>query len=179
MVSPGALVKVLLAAASLAAGEPALTPVPGAGAPQALSQAAASRDLPLLPERPAGPKYSNPTRWEYITVVTLLSAPFTALWYGLVFGIVEIIVQHGTVPPKFSTPMYEGLAAAAGATSLGIALVSVNWGGQGKPLSATASTMPPSSPSTIPSTIPSTVPSPVPAPVPSPIASPSPAASHG
>src|ERR1700722_5755520 len=106
MVSAGALVKVLLAAASLAAGEPALTPgpSPSAVAPSALSRAAASRDLPLLPERPASPGYSNPTRWEYITVVTLLSAPFTALWYGLVFGIVEICVQR-QAPPKFSPPM--------------------------------------------------------------------------
>jgi hypothetical protein len=172
MVSPGALVKVLLAAASLAAGEPALTPVPspGAGAPQALSQASAARDLPLLPERPASPKYANPTRWEYITVVTLLSAPFTALWYGLVFGIVEICVQ-GHVPPKFSPTMYEGLAAAAGATSLGIALVSVSWGGQGKPLSATASA--------VPSPVPSRIPYPMPAPAPSPTPSTRPlAASH-
>jgi hypothetical protein len=150
MVSPAALVKVLLAAASLAALEPALTPGPAAGAPRALSQSASTSDLPLLPERPAHPQYSNPTRWEYITVVTLLSAPFTALWYGLVFGIVEIVVQHGAVPPKFSTPMYEGLAAAAGATSLGIALVSVSWGGQARPLSAGAG----SSPSPIPSKTP-------------------------
>jgi hypothetical protein len=143
MVSPAALVKVLLAAASLAAGEPALSPGPnplsGTGAARASSPAAAARDLPLLPERPAPPKEVNPTRWEYVTVVTLLSAPFTALWYGLVFGIVEIFVQHGRVPPKFTTPMYEGLCAVAGATSLGIALVSVHWGGQGRDLSATAS----------------------------------------
>lgn len=169
MVSPGALVKVLLAAASLAAGEPAVTPGPGpaAVAPRSLSRAAAARDLPLLPERPASPKYSNPTRWEYVTVVTLLSAPFTALWYGLVFGIVEICVQ-GHAPPKFSTPMYEGLAAAAGATSLGIALVSVTWGGQGRPLSATASPVPSRSPYPGPSPVPSPIAAPMPSPVPSP-----------
>jgi subtilisin family serine protease len=173
MVSPGALVKVLLAAASLAAGEPALTPgpSPGAAAPTALSQAAAARDLPLLPERPAGPKANNPTRWEYITVVTLLSAPFTALWYGLVFGIVEICVQR-QAPPKFSPAMYEGLAAAVGATSLGIALVSVSWGGQAKPLSAASASGP--------SPMPSRIPAPSPTPFPSPLPSPRPlAASHG
>jgi hypothetical protein len=109
---------------------------PAAEAVQAVKLSPTSQELPLLPKRPQHPKLQNPSRWDYITVVTLLSAPFTVLWYGLAVGAVESVAQRGDhllrVPPKFNSDLYAGVGAAALGTSLGIALFSVSWGDQGR-----------------------------------------------
>jgi len=91
-----------------------------------------TQDLPLLPARPPLPKLEKPAPWEYFTVVTLLSAPFTVLWCGLVAVVAESIAQHGAIPPKFSSSTYIAVGIAAGASSLGIGLFSISWGNSTK-----------------------------------------------
>jgi hypothetical protein len=82
----------------------------------------------LLPERPKPPKLDQSVAWEYVTVVTLISAPFTSLASVVLAAVVEGIAQ-GHFPPNFSRPVLAATAGVAGATSLGIGLVSFNWGG--------------------------------------------------
>ncbi|MGH7441606.1 MAG: hypothetical protein ACREKE_02910 [bacterium] len=74
--------------------------------------------------------------------MTLLSAPFTALWCGLVAGLAECVIQR-KIPPKFGTAQYELVGTMALAGSVSIALVSVGWGGPSRPkASADATTNP-------------------------------------
>jgi hypothetical protein len=93
--------------------------------------------LPLLPERPKPPKDAPSVPWEYFTVVTLISTPFTALWCALVATVVESVAQD-RFPPTFSGPVIAATAAVAGTASVGIGLVSLYWGGS-PPLTTTAS----------------------------------------
>lgn len=155
MVISAALSTLLWAAASLGATPQTLalsgtarSLVPLSATPQALT-ATATRDLPLLPKRPPVPKLEQAVPWEYFTVVTLLSAPFTVLWSGLIAGAVEFVAQGGrSFPPKFSSSAYAIVGGVAASASVGIGLFSLSWGGQGAPrtLSATASPTPDLSP---------------------------------
>ncbi|HTB21545.1 MAG TPA: hypothetical protein VK914_02440 [bacterium] len=133
MVRSLALAALLLAAQCPAGAQTDAAPLSPSAPPRAAAKAdsATAQELPLLPKRPQHPKLQNPSRWEYITVVTLLSAPFTVLWYGLAVGAVESVAQR-RLPPKFNSGLYAGVGAAALGTSLGIALFSVSWGRQGK-----------------------------------------------
>jgi hypothetical protein len=181
MVIPAALSTLLLAAACLSAAGVA-TPGPLSATPQALTAttsvsqalalsgtarslvplsatpqtltATAAHDLPLLPKRPPEPKLEKAVPWEYFTVVTLLSAPFTALWSGLIFGIVEVAAQGGKLPPKFSSSDYAVVGAVAGSASVGIGLFSLSWGGQGAPQPLSVTVRAGASPTPVPTPIP-------------------------
>lgn len=108
----------LCAAMNLAAGEPL-----------ALSPAAASADLlPALPSRPAPLKREPNVRWETFSATTLVSLPFTAFWALLGALIVGGVVQK-RFPPEIDQPLLTSAAVVAGTASLGIGLISVNWGG--------------------------------------------------
>lgn len=130
-----------LGAALLAAAWLALPPSPAAGATPpgaatALSRgaqadavsASAQGALEALPGRPSPPPLEPNVPWQDISAVTLVSLPFTAFWS--VLGALAVAgISQGHFPPEIGTPMLAGAAIVAGSASLGIGLISVQWGG--------------------------------------------------
>lgn len=99
----------------------------------------ASRDLPMLPPRPLPAEHQKNIGWEDFTVVTVISAPFTALWCGLGAAVVSAF-SRGRLPLSTSSPLFGAAAGTAALASVTIGLVSVNWGGSSgpAPLSSTS-----------------------------------------
>lgn len=119
-----------LTAASALAAAPAVQPL-------ALSPtAAASAELPALPPRPAPLKREPNVGWESFAASTLVSMPFTAFWALLGALLVGGVAQQ-RFPPEFDQALLTGAAAAAGAASVSIGLISVQWGGGSSPAAAT------------------------------------------
>jgi hypothetical protein len=122
---------------------------PAAGAVSATAQplsASANAELPALPPAPLPPLKTENSAWESFAGVTLLSAPFTALWSVLGALAVEGFAQ-GQFPPDFGRDRAKATlstaAAVAGGGSLLIGLVSVQWGGsKASGLSPTAQASP-------------------------------------
>jgi hypothetical protein len=115
-----------------------------AGAPALLAAdlsptAAAQEDAELaaLPARPAPLQREPNVAWEDFTASTLVSMPFTAFWALLGALLVGGVAQQ-RFPPEFDQNLLAGAAAAAGAASLTVGLVSVKWGGSKDPGSAAA-----------------------------------------
>ena len=99
-----------------------------------LSASALTLDLLDLPPRPTPPAHAKDVAWEDFTVVTLISAPFTALWDGLGAYVVGAISQD-RFSPAFTKSLIVGAAAVAGTASVTIGLVSVSWGRGSAPAS--------------------------------------------
>jgi hypothetical protein len=96
--------------------------------------------------RPTPPPHTANARWEDFTAVTLLSAPFTAFWSVLGAVLVATVSQSRgqgkLVFPNMGTPELTSAAMVAATASVSIGLVSVQWGGSSRPVSATASPLP-------------------------------------
>ncbi|HTB34727.1 MAG TPA: hypothetical protein VK842_07680 [bacterium] len=102
--------------------------------------------LAEMAPRPSPPEHRANARWEDFTAVTLLSAPFTAFWSVLGAVLVSTVSQsreHGRLAaPSMGTPELTSAAMIAGAASVSIGLVSVQWGGSPRGESGTAAPLP-------------------------------------
>jgi|GEM_PF-3158771 hypothetical protein len=145
----------LLLSLALSAGAQGLSPTASAPAPaaapasptaQGLSPTARSLSpaadvLADMAPRPKPPEHPASARWEDFTAVTLLSAPFTAIWAVLGAAVVAKISQSRENNPNFfptmGTPELSGAAMVAAAASVSIGLISVQWGGSPRAVSGT------------------------------------------
>jgi hypothetical protein len=125
----------------LTGGAQALSGTAQAPGAAALSPTAEPLDLPALPERPKPIQHTKNNPIEDFTAVTLISAPFTALWCGVAALLVGAAVQD-RFPPTFNSTLVACAGAAAGATSVGIGIVSVQWGPRAAPAGPDARTAP-------------------------------------
>ena len=145
-------IALLLSLSVGAQGAAALSPTAAAlsGTAQALSPPADV--LAALPPSPLPPAHPANAAWENFTAVTLLSAPLTAFWAVLGAVLVATVSQtrqHGRlVFPEMGTPELTGAALVAGSASVGIGLLSLQWGGSAKPLSPAAASLSAPSPTT-------------------------------
>jgi hypothetical protein len=123
-----------------------LSPSANAVSGTALSTTPPADVLAAMAPRPAPPEHPANARWEDFTAVTLLSAPFTAFWSVLGAVVVATVSQSRSqgklVAPNMGTPELSGAAMVAATASLGIGIVSVQWGGSPKRVSGTASPLP-------------------------------------
>jgi hypothetical protein len=112
-------------------------------AARSASPAASTQDLPALPPRPSPAEHQRNAAWEDFTVVTLISAPFTALWCGLGAALVSAF-SRGRLPLSTNSPLFGGAACTAAVASVSIGLISIDWGGasQARPLSSSVQTLP-------------------------------------
>ena len=153
MVKPALALSLSLA---LSAGAQGLSPTASALSPtanglspsaRALSGTALSLSPPAdvladMAPRPKPPEHPANARWEDFTAVTLLSAPFTAIWAVIGAAVVAKISQSRENNPNFfptmGTPELAGAAMVAAAASVSIGLISVQWGGSARAISPTS-----------------------------------------
>jgi hypothetical protein len=145
----------LMLSLPLAAGAQGLSPAANALSPTVGARALSGTALALSPPadvladmapRPVPPEHPANARWEDFTAVTLLSAPFTAIWAVIGAAVVAKISQSRENNPNFfptmGTPELAGAAMVAAAASVSIGLVSVQWGGSARSVSGTAAPAP-------------------------------------
>ncbi|MES2201516.1 MAG: hypothetical protein V4498_04625 [candidate division FCPU426 bacterium] len=88
-----------------------------------LSPTATAEVVPLSPYKP------QPNRpVEDFFVVSIVSLPFTALW-SLIGAAAVLSVSQGQFPPELTDASLIGAGATAVGLSLGVGLISVQWGG--------------------------------------------------
>jgi len=124
----------LLAAGQLCAAEPLAL-----SATAAAPLSATAEGLPALPARPAPLQREPNVRWETFAATTIVSLPFTAFW-ALIGALIVGGVAQKRFPPEFDQPLLTGAAVAAGAASLSVGLISVNWGGSKAATTAVSAT---------------------------------------
>jgi hypothetical protein len=112
----------------------------------ALSLSPPADVLAAMAPRPSPPPHTANARWEDFTAVTLLSAPFTAIWSVLGAVLVATVSQSRgqgkLVFPNMGTPELTGAALVAATASVSIGLISVQWGATPPMVSPTARSLP-------------------------------------